>query len=654
MTVIIKQMEYYHVSPLRVVHQRDSVLTYHFPEALISGTIVAVEVGAKTVPAVIVGKTTKPDFSTKPIVSIASPKPLPTNLLKLHRWLAEYYVSHPVAVWQTMLPSGILKKRRIVSKTNSHPSRDRTTIVLNKDQAHALETISKHPTGTHLLHGITGSGKTAVYIELAKQATQEQRSVIILVPEIALTSQIIAEFMPHFPDLIVTHSGQTEAQRHAAWLEALMSETPRVVIGPRSALFTPFADLGLIIIDECHEPSFKQEKAPRYSALRAASVLATASKAKLVLGSATPNITDYYLAEHTTPDTIIKLSSLARPGSVLPTSHTVDMTKKAHFRRSSFLSEAFLEGVERTIQGGHQSLVFHNRRGSSPTTLCENCAWSAACPRCFVPLTLHADAYELRCHLCNHTDRVPTSCPECGHAKIIHKGIGTKRIVEELEKLFPKAAIRRFDGDSHKNDGVDSHYQALYDGDVDIIVGTQVIAKGLDLPKLRFVGVVQADSGLALPDYLSAERVFQLLAQVSGRVGRNEHESHVVVQSYQPDHPSVRFGLQRDYDGFYEFGLIERKRAHFPPFTHLLKLTCIYKTERAAVQAARALHAVLKRELPTHVEILGPTPAFYERVRDTYRWQLILKSHSRSDLSEALLHVPSTHWQSELDPMSLL
>lgn len=646
-------VSYYHVSPLRVVHQRDSLLTYHFAGTLAPGIVVAVQVGTKLVPAVIIGQTAKPTFDTKPIDRVVDDTPLPDHLLELHGWLASYYASHPVAAWQTMLPSGLLKKRRDGLQTSSHPSRNRTSIVLNNAQTAAVEKVLSQPTGTHLLHGITGSGKTAVYIELANRTIAVGKSVIILVPEIALTSQIIAEFTPHFPDLIVTHSHQTEAQRHKAWLEALHSKTPRVVIGPRSALFTPFHNLGLIVIDECHEPSFKQEKSPRYSALRAASVLASKANARLVLGSATPNITDYYLA-NSIPDAIIELPNAARPNTILPTTNVVDMTKKEHFRRSPFLSEAFIDGIEKTLQAGHQSLVFHNRRGSSPITLCENCAWSSACQRCFVPLTLHADVYELRCHLCNHTEAVPTSCPECGHAKIIHKGIGTKRIVEELEKLFRKTTIQRFDGDNSQNDGVDTHYQALYDGDVDIIVGTQVVAKGLDLPKLRFVGVVQADSGLALPDYLSSERVFQLLAQVSGRVGRNEHPSHVVVQSYQPDHPSVRFGLARDYQGFYEAGLNERKRAHFPPYTHLLKLTCIYKTERAAVQAARALNALLVRKLPKHVEILGPTPAFYERVRDTYRWQLILKSPSRSDLVSALTHVPPTHWQSELDPMSLL
>ena len=646
-------VNYYLVSPLRVVHHRESMLTYHFDAPLASGMIVAVQVGTKHVPAVVIKKTDKPAFETKAIDSIVDDTPLPKHLLALHAWLATYYASHPVAVWQTMLPSGLLKKRRNAKKQLSHPKRVRTNIVLNTDQQTAVNAILAQASGTHLLHGITGSGKTAVYIELAKQTIANGKSVIVLVPEIALTSQIIAEFIPHFPDLIVTHSHQTEAQRHTAWLEAHHSDSPRVVIGPRSALFTPFAELGLVIIDECHEPSFKQEKAPRYSALRAASVLANQAGARLVLGSATPNITDYFLAS-TIDGAIVELSKIARPDAILPTTHVVDMTKKEHFRRSPFLSEAFIDGIEQALQAGHQSLVFHNRRGSAPITLCENCGWSSACPHCFVPLTLHADSYELRCHLCNHVERVPTSCPQCGHAKIIHKGIGTKRIVEELEKLFKGATIRRFDGDTHQNEGVDMQYQALYDGEIDIIVGTQVVAKGLDLPKLRFVGVVQADSGLALPDYLSGERVFQLLAQVSGRVGRNEHSSHVVVQSYQPDHPSVRFGLARDYKGFYSAELAERKRAHFPPYTHLLKLVCIYKTERACVQAARALHATLRQKLPGHVEILGPTPAFYERVRDSYRWQLILKSSQRSDLTDALAFVPPTHWQSELDPMSLL
>lgn len=647
-------MEYYIVSPLRIVHQRDSTLTYHAEQPLTSGQIVAVSVGKKVVPAVIVSKTTKPAFETKPIEAVVTEASLPAPLLKLHTWLAAYYVSHPVAVWQTMLPSGLLKKRRISTKKHPQHLRDRTHFLLNEAQQQAFDALLARQNSTTLLHGITGSGKTALYVELAKRTLEEGRSVIVLVPEIALTSQIVADFTAHIDDVMVTHSTMTEATRHTTWLEALNSSEPRVIIGPRSALFTPLPNIGLIVIDECHEPSYKQEKSPRYSALRAATVLAREHGARLVLGSATPSVIDNYLASETDQDSIVRLDTLARPNALLPEVTVVDMTKHNNFNRSQFLSDKLLDQLTETVGARHQALLFHNRRGSAPITLCENCGWSAACPRCFVPLTLHADQYHLRCHLCNHQERVPTNCPECGGAHIIHKGIGTKRVAEELAKLFPSAKISRFDGDNTDNETVDSQYQALYDGDIDIIVGTQVIAKGLDLPKLRFVGVVQADSGLALPDYQSAERVFQLLAQVSGRVGRNEHKSHVVIQSYQPEHPAVKHGIGRDYDSFYTEALTERKRAYYPPFCYLLKITCTYKTEAASIRAAKALASQLRPKLANDMELLGPAPAFYERVRDSYRWQLIIKSPRRGDLAKLIELIPPTHWQYELDPISLL
>lgn len=647
-------MEYYEVSPLRVVHQRHSTLTYHAEQTLLPGQIVAVSVGTKTVPAVVLAGVAKPSFATKPIDAVVTETPLPVPLLKLHTWLTAYYVSHGVAVWQTMLPSGLLKKRRNTTKTRVQHRRERTHFLLNNAQQQAFDQLLARPTGTSLLHGITGSGKTALYVELAKRTLSEGKSVIILVPEIALTSQIIADFTSHIDDILVTHSTMTEATRHTTWLEALETDTPRVVIGPRSALFTPLPNVGLIVVDECHEPSYKQEKSPRYSALRTASILAEAHGARLVLGSATPTVADYYLASERAPDSIVRLDTLARPKAVLPAVTVVDMTKHNNFTRSQFLSDILITQLSETVAAGHQALLFHNRRGSAPITLCENCGWSAACPRCYVPLTLHADHYQLRCHLCNHQERVPTHCPECQGANIIHKGIGTKRVEEEIAKLFPGARIARFDGDNADNETVDSQYQALYDGDIDIIIGTQVIAKGLDLPKLRFVGVIQADSGLALPEYQSAERVFQLLAQVSGRVGRNEHQSHVVIQSYQPEHPAVKYGIARDYEHFYAETVQERKRAQYPPFRYLLKMTCTYKSEAASIRASRGLAAELRPHLGADMELLGPAPAFYERVRDSYRWQLIVKSPRRGDLARLIEHIPATHWQYELDPASLL
>ncbi len=643
-------MYYYEVSPLKITHATKSVLTYSSSERLKNGQIVAIEIGSKNSVAIVEREVEKPSFETKSILSIIEQQPLPPALIKLQSWISGYYTTHPAHVWRTMLPSGLTKTRRATGGHPSRPSRDNGDIRLNSDQNKAIATIMGQPSGTHLLHGITGSGKTAVYIELAKQTVAAGRSVIILVPEIALTSQLVADFTPHFTDVHVTHSTMTEAARHNLWRSVLQATDPQVIIGPRSALFMPVRNLGLIIIDECHEPAFKQEQSPRYSAVRAAAMLSRYATARLVLGSATPSITDYYLAKLS--DAVIELPELARTNAIKPTVSLVDMTKPHNFSRSAFLSTKLLETLSETLSNGQQALLFHNRRGSAPITLCEACGWSASCPRCYTPLTLHADEFRLRCHLCNYTEKIPTSCPSCHNANIIHKGIGTKRIEEEVHRLFPEAKIARFDGDTPT--GVEQEYQALYDGDIDIIIGTQVVAKGLDLPHLRFVGVVQADSGLALPDYQSSERVFQLISQVTGRVGRNEHTSHVVIQSYQPQHPSVEFGIAQDYGSFYTWCIAERQRAHFPPFRYLLRLTAVYKTEAGAIRASRALIGLLRDKAPSSVEVLGPAPAFYERLRDTYRWQIILKSPKRSDLADVINLLPPKGWQAELDPVSLL
>ena len=476
--------------------------------------------------------------------------------------------------------------------------------------------------------------------------------MIVLTPEIGLTPQLIDDFAAHFNTILTTHSRQTEAERHLTWQAALDATSPHIAIGPRSALFLPLKEVGLIIIDEAHEPSYKQEQSPRYSALRAASVLASHTSAKLILGSATPLVSDYYTAS-TAKRPII---TMPHPAVEVTKPHItlVDMTKRDSFKRHRFISETLLCNLEETLTNGKQALIFHNRRGSASVTLCENCGWQAGCPRCFVPLTLHADTYQLRCHICGLSDRVPTSCPTCHSVDIIHKGIGTKLIETELRRLFPDKKIARFDGDSSQSESIEANYKELYSGAIDIIIGTQVVAKGLDLPHLRSVGIVQADAGLSLPDYSSSERTFQLLAQAVGRVGRNHHATNIVVQSYQPTHPAISFGLAQDYTGFYHHALKERQRAHFPPYSFLLKLVCVYKTEAAAIRNAKNLATTLRAHTTDRVEVLGPTPAFYERVGDTYRWQLVLKSSKRQDLIDALKCVPTSHWQYELDPISLL
>lgn len=647
-------MRYYEVAPTKIVRAGAGWFTYASESPLPIGLLVTIEIGKKPRLGIVLKEVPQPDYPTKLIGDAILTTPLPETLVSLALWLSEYYTTPLATVLQTVLPRGVEKTRRPVAPSAPKTSiRKRTTIVLNKDQMAAVSTLQQMKTGTAVLQGVTGSGKTEVYKALARDMIARGRSVIVLVPEISLTSQLIGEFQHDFPDVVVTHSKMTEAQRHTVWLSLLNSTTPRVVVGPRSALFMPVPHLGAILIDESHEPSYKQEQAPRYSALRAASVLGKLSDALVVQGSATPSVADRFVAE-AGGHAIIRLPSAAREKAVQPTIRLIDMTKRENFKHHRFISEALMHSIEQNLASTTQTLIFHNRRGSAATTLCEQCGWTAQCPRCFVPLTLHADQFQLTCHICGHHEKVPTHCPVCGSADIIHKGIGTKLVETELRKLFPKARIARFDSDNKDSETVASLYDALYSGEIDIAIGTQVVAKGLDLPHLRTVGVIQADSGLALPDFAASERAFQLLAQVIGRVGRDEHASEVIVQTYQPTHPAMQLGLKQDYEGFYHYALEQRKLGHFPPFTYLLKLTTVYKTEQAAVRAARSLMQTLKTHIHPDVRLLGPTPSFYERQHDTYRWQIILKSPKREHLIAALQHVPTTHWQTELDPTSLL
>lgn len=644
---------YYYVAPATIVHGEHSLFTYYSGTPIPIGTIVTIEVGKRRIHGVIFSQSEKPSFATKPIVAAVTLTPLPLHLLKVCEWMSAYYATHMAQVLQTILPAGINKKRRENTYSPTHHQRNRTNNVLNEDQSAALNTIIDTSTGSVLLHGVTGSGKTQVYIEMAQKIVAQGKSVIVLVPEIALTSQLVAEFAQHFADPIITHSTMTEAQRHLAWQKCLDAETPQVIVGPRSALFMPLKNLGLIVIDECHESSYKQDQNPRYSALRVASVLAKHANAKVILGSATPNISDTFLALHAERP-IVRMLKPARHDVVTPSVAVIDMTDKNNFTRHRFISNKLLEAIDQTLADGNQSLVFHNRRGSAPLTLCEHCGWMANCPTCFLPLTLHTDTHTLKCHTCGLNAPIPPHCPVCREPDIIHRGIGTKMVADELQKQFPRATIARFDADTDNGEQLHHRYQELYDGKIDIIIGTQVIAKGLDLPHLRTVGVVQADSGLAIPDYQSPEKVFQLIYQVVGRVGRNHHETQVIVQTFQPTHPSVKLGLTQQYDAFYEYAIAERKRAYYPPFCHLLKLTCSYATEQGAVRAATKLSQQLRRELGADMQLLGPTPSFYERLGGTYRWQLIVKAPSRETLIRAAKLTPKQHWFVDLDPANLL
>lgn len=646
-------MQYYEVAPLRAIRGVHHTYTYHTGAILEIGQLVMITLGTQSHVGLVVQHVAQPSYVTKPIDTVLSLTHLPVPLVETALWVSKYYATHLAIVLQTILPRGITKKRRVLqTKAAPQVTRDRTHFLLNTDQQQALTRLAELKEGTALLHGVTGSGKTAVYIEHIRQVLASGRDAIILVPEISLTAQLVAEFSTHFPHIIVTHSRNTEATRHQAWLAALEATEPTVVIGPRSALFMPLRNIGCIIIDEAHEPSYKQDQSPRYSALRAASVLAAAHHAHVIQGSATPLVSEYYLAT-TRHYPIISLPQRARPSAQPPKLTTVALTNRNLFTQHHFLSDRLLAEITSTLDAGKQVLIFHNRRGSAVSTLCETCGWMALCPRCEVPFTLHSDLHRLQCHVCGLRERVPTSCPVCHGTDVLHKGIGTKLIESELHRLFPKHRIARYDGDTEAASTLEQQYQELYDGHISIIIGTQVVAKGLDLPMLRTVGIIQADAGLTLPDFTAEERTFQLLAQVVGRVGRSEHQTNIIVQTYQPDAPAITMGIAQDYAAFYTTAIAERQRTKFPPLTYLLKLACTYKTEAAAIRNAQQFATQINRLHP-NVQVLGPTPAFYEHQRDAYRWQLVIKSASRTALTDICAELPNPHWQFDIDPYSLL
>ena len=649
-------MQYYEVAPTKIVRVNATVFTYHAEMSLPPGTIVKIPVGKQTQLGVIIRSVPKPSFTTRAVTELVEQLPIPLPLLETALWMSEYYATHLATVLSSILPRGITKQRRIRKATSEKIGiRANKNLIPTDDQQRAIDTITASASTTHLLHGVTGSGKTLIYKQLAKQQIDIGKSVILLVPEIALTSQLVDEFLQDFPgQVLLTHSQQTEAERHVVWQQVLRDEQAKVIIGPRSALFLPASTVGLIIIDEMHEPSYKQEQSPRYSALRAATILAARHGSKAVFGSATPPVAEYYTAQQAGAP-IITLSHRAHAQATKPTVQVVDMTKRQLFTKHRFLSDSLLKQMNQSLLAGKQVLLFHNRRGSAALTLCENCGWTAIDPDTGTPLTLHADTHELIGHISGYRMRVPTMCPACKQTGIIHKGIGTKLIEQEIIKLFPNKKVVRFDGDSGPEHSVDSRYKELYDGTIDIIIGTQVIAKGIDLPMLETVGVVQADAGLALPDYTTHERTFQLIAQVIGRVGRGAHPTHVVVQSYQPTHPAVQYGTAQDYQGFYAAEIAERQRYGFPPYSYLLKLICTYKTETAAVTNARKFATALRGRLQNADRLLGPTPAFYEKLADAYRWQITVRSPHRAHLLSLIDTLPpGNHWQYEIDPMSLL
>ncbi len=772
---------FFEVIPTDTFLDQNSTLVYTSNYRYQPGHIVLVPLGRRTVVGVVLRKlptneATKITFTVKSILKLLLPVPIPPHLLAAIPWLAHYYLAPISHTANLAIPAGLTSRGALDCLSDPHfaslkPSRAETTvreryglktahkaspkltedisggllklplIPLNQPQKTALQGLEKAPSYTRMLRGVTGSGKTNLYLQLTAEALKKQKSTILLVPEIALTSQLVKIFTETFgARVLLVHSNQTLAERRKIWLKILLSgqnlslfkpyltpeksskaskspkvipasktateppltakieqsslfdngqksakkpnkkpknpskaqkcldfsdllltkngkyatmesctAEPLVIIGPRSALLTPVQNLGQIIIDEAHEGAYYQENAPRYSALRLASFIAGKLKIPCLLGSATPNLVDYHLAK--TKNSLVELTQKAKNTAVKPRFTIVDLKNRDLFYKNRYLSNPLISAIDKNLANHHQTLIFHNRRGSAPLTICEDCGWQALCPICYLPMTLHADGYILTCHICGHEEKVPSSCPNCHHAGIIHKGFGTKLLETELQHLFPEAKIARFDGDNKKGGDLASLYHEVKAGAIDILIGTQTLARGLDLPHLATVGVVQADAGLALPDFAAEERTFQLLAQVFGRVGRGHlDQANVIIQTYQPDHPVIQTAIEADFPRFADYLIKKRRAQSLPPFYYLARLAITYKTEKTTLSKIRAAHKTLSQI--KNLTVSPPTPAFHERTSRGYTWQIILKSTSRETLRHALTPFSAHHI--ELDPPSLL
>lgn len=512
---------------------------------------------------------------------------------------------------------------------------------LNPYQQQALEQIRQPLLAGFfkgfLLHGVTGSGKTEVYLRAVEECLAADKQALILVPEISLTPQLVARFRARFEPqgrhVAVLHSGLAAGERFDAWRSILRQQT-QIVIGVRSAIFAPLPCPGLIIIDEEHDASYKQSEGFRYHARDLALVRGQQQQCPVILGSATPSLASYYRSEQG------GLTRLMLPGRVhagaMPLVELVDLRQQT---LDGLLAGALIEGVEEALAQRQQVLLLLNRRGFAPFLLCTDCGTSFHCPNCEITLTYHQQRRQLVCHYCDHVDRVAEACPSCQGSNITPQGAGTERLEEDLAALFPTARVARMDRDTTRNKG--SHQrivEQMLAGQVDILVGTQMIAKGHDFPNVALVGVLGADSLLNLPDFRSAERCFSLLTQVAGRAGRAQGGGKVFIQTYQPEHFALLCAATQDYADFYRQEQPFREELNYPPCGHLINLVLSGNNGDQVSTAATALARRL-RSLSSDVEILGPSPCPLLRLRGKYRYQILLKSPQRPPLRHLLLQL---------------
>ncbi|PYK14839.1 MAG: primosomal protein N' [Verrucomicrobia bacterium] len=519
-----------------------------------------------------------------------------------------------------------------------------SNLILNQEQTHALKEIalaldSPEKARPFLLHGVTGSGKTEIYLQAIRAALERGHTAIVLVPEISLTPQTVERFKGRFADMqdavAVLHSHLSEGERHDEW-HKIHSGRARIVIGARSAVFAPLKDLGLIVVDEEHETTYKQEEAPRYHARDVAIVRAKIEKCVAVLGSATPSLESY----HNAVIGKYRLVTLTQriDEKQMPLMRIVDLRQERRKEKAAtILSEKLRAAIGDRMEKREQTILFLNRRGFSTSLLCSNCGEARNCPNCSVALTFHrhpAVPGRLSCHLCGHTAAVPKKCPACGKDALIYAGFGTEKVEATVSQIFPKAAVSRMDADSMtRKEAYRETLRNFRTGNIDILVGTQMIAKGLHFPNVTLVGIINADLALHLPDFRAGERTFQLLTQVAGRAGRGETSGEVFVQTYTPFSPSIQFARHHDFAGYFQQELEFRERCNFPPFKHAILITARSAHEGRAKLSAETLRRRLKEALPKEFILGDATPAPLEKLQGQFRFHILIRGEAIMRLS---------------------
>lgn len=512
-------------------------------------------------------------------------------------------------------------------------------LTLTSEQEEAIkpifQAIDHEQAKTFLLHGVTGSGKTEIYLQAIDQVIQKGQQAIVLVPEIALTPQMVRRFKGRFGSKVaVLHSALSIGEKYDEWRKVQRNEVS-VVVGARSAVFAPFENLGIIIIDEEHETTYKQEESPRYHARDVAIKRGEYNQCPVILGSATPSLESYARAKKN----VYELLTLSKRTNeqAMPEVQIADMREELHNGNRTMFSRSLIDKIKNCIQNGEQIVLLLNRRGYSTFALCRDCGHVEECPNCDISLTYHKKRRMLKCHYCSHEQPIPDHCPACDSTLIRFFGTGTERVEESLVQLMPEVRIIRMDVDTTSRKG--SHERLLQkfaDHDADILLGTQMIAKGLDFKNVTLVGVLAADSMLHLPDFRSSEKTFQLLTQVSGRAGRHHLTGEVIIQTYTPEHYSIDLASKYDFQAFYEKEMKTRHTFLYPPYVYLVLITITDENEGKVIQVAEKLHYQLMQRLSSGVMFLGPSPSPITRIKNRFRFQLIIKYRKQPNLQQVL------------------